>query len=249
MKKISIIIIITIGLSLLFTSCIELTGTGIKGEGELITKSIAISDFSEIEIETFVEVNYSQAPNTGSLEFTVDDNLWEYYNIYTKDHVLHIKLKDEYRNKFRMQPTKSVLTVSSEELEEISIAGSANVNFCTEFTSKKLSIGIAGSGKFIANQYPVSIENCEIGIAGSGNLQLKGSIQKAEIGIAGSGNVSALECAIAQLQVEIAGSGNVEAQVTDKLEVSIAGSGKVQYKGNPSTIETDIAGSGKIVKL
>jgi len=249
MKKITTIII-AISASLLFTSCLNiLNKEAIKGNGELITKSIAISEFSEMEIETFVEVNYSQAPNTGNLEFTIDDNLWEYCHIYTKDEVLHIKLKSEYKNRYRLMPTKSLLTVSSEQLENVAIAGSSKINFCTDFTSKNLNIDIAGSGKIIANQYPVKIEDFGIEIAGSGNVQLKGEIEKAEIEIAGSGNVNALDCEIAQLQVIIAGSGNVEAGVTDMLSVKIAGSGSVKYRGSPGAIETDIAGSGKIVKL
>ena len=244
MKK----IIIAISVSLFFTSCIMSKET-IKGNGELTTKSIDISEFSEIEIETFVELHYSQTPNTGNIEFTVDDNLWEYYNIYTKDNVLHIKLKDEYEKQFRLSPTKSLLTVSSEQLESVAIAGSSVLNFCTDFTSQKLGIAIAGSGKIIANQYPVKIEDFELGIAGSGNVQLKGNIQKAEITIAGSGNVKAFDCETAELRIGIAGSGNVEATVTDKLSVEIAGSGSVKYKGNPSVIETDVAGSGKVIKL
>ncbi|MCL2290353.1 MAG: DUF2807 domain-containing protein [Bacteroidetes bacterium] len=249
MKKINIITIIAISVSLLFTSCFSIVNKeSKKGDGELVTKSIGISDFSKIEIETYVEVNYFQAQNSGNLKFTVDSNLWEYYDIYTERDVLHIKLKEEHKKNIHLNPTKSLLTVSSEQLDEISIAGSSNINFCTEFTSKKLSIGIAGSGKLFANQYPVNIENCEIGIAGSGNLQLKGNIQKADIGIVGSGKVNALDCEIAQLYINIAGSGDIEAHITDKLDVTIAGSGDVKYKGNP-VISKNIAGSGKIIKL
>jgi len=250
MKKISSIATIVVSLSLFFASCIGFIAKETKkGDGELITKSIAISDFAKIDIETYVEINYSQAPNSGNLEFTVDNNLWKYYDIYTEKDVLHVKLKDHYKKNINPNPTKILLTVSSEQLEKISIAGSSNINFCTDFTSKKLSVKVAGSGKIIANQHPVEIEDFEIGIAGSGNVQLKGSIQKAGIDIAGSGKVNALGCEIAQLKIDIAGSGSVEAQITDKLVVNIAGSGSVKYKGNPDIIKTDIAGSGKIVKL
>jgi len=248
MKKITLIIsIIAVSLSLLFTSC-NAFAKDIKGNGKLVTKSIAIANFSEMEIETAVVVNYSQAENTGNLEFTVDENLFEYYDIYTKDNVLNIKLKKEYKNVIHPKPSKSVITVSSEQLEDIEIAGSSIFHFCTDFTARELSIDLAGSAIVSTNKNSVYIEQCEIEIAGSGQVQLKGTIQEAEIDIAGSGQVDALNCKISKLEVEIAGSGSVKAHVINELEVEIAGSGKVQYKGNP-VVSKDIAGSGKVVKL
>jgi hypothetical protein len=248
MKKTHIIIsIITLSVLLLFSSCIAFA-KDIKGDGKLTTKTISISDFSKVEIETYVEVNYSQKKNSGSLEFTVDQNLWEYYDIYTKKDVLHIKIKQEYKNRVSPKPTKSLLTVSSEQLKSIEMAGSSKFYFITAFNSDELNIELAGSGKVIANQHPVNIDECKVEIAGSGGVQLAGAVQYAEIDIAGSGEVMALDCKMSALKVEIAGSGKVEASVSDKLDVDIAGSGNVNFKGNPD-VKTDIAGSGKVKKL
>jgi hypothetical protein len=248
MKKHTFITIIAISLSLLFTSCIDLVAKEIKGNGNLVTQSIPVSNFSKIEIETYAIVDYSQKKNTGNVEFTVDDNLLEYYDIYTKGDLLIIKRKKEFKNKIEPKPTTILLTVSAEQLSDISIAGSAKVNFCTAFTADDLNIEIAGSGKIIMDKYPVNISGCNIEIAGSGGVQLSGNINEANIEMAGSSSVKALDCEINKLAVEIAGSATVEATVTDKLNVEIAGSGKVNYRGNPK-VETDIAGSGKVIKL
>jgi len=250
MKKSNLIIsFIALTVALLFTSCLSFTAkVTIYGNGELSTKSIPISDFSKIVIETYVEVNFSQEQNPGNLEFTVDENLWKYYDIHTKDNVLYIKLKNEYKKQVKVKATQSLLTVSSEQLESIDIAGSSNFIFNTAFTSKEFKIDLAGSGKIFANNHPVEIQNCSIEIAGSANIYLAGTIEIAKIEIAGSGNIEALECEFVQLIIDIAGSGNVEAQVTDKLAVEIAGSGDVRYKGDPE-VTSKIAGSGKVRKI
>jgi hypothetical protein len=247
MKKINIFIsILVASLMLLNTSCIA---KDIKGNGKLVTKSISISNFSKIEIETYFEINYSQGTNTGNLEFTIDENLWEHYDIHTKGDVLCLKCKQGFnKTGFTLKPTKSLITVSSEQLEKIEIAGSSKFNFCTAFASEELEIEIAGSGKVFADKHPVKVEELEIEIAGSGNVQLTGAVQTGKIQIAGSGNVNALNCKIARLSAEIAGSGRVEASVTDKLNADIAGSGSVTYKGNPD-VTPNIAGSGKVKKL
>jgi hypothetical protein len=250
MKKNNLIpSIIAIALLLLCTSCVNvILAKEIKGDGKMITKTINISDFSKVEIETYTEVNYSQGKNTGKLKITVDQNLWEYYDIFTKDDVLSIKLKKEHKEKVNLRPTKCLITISSEQLESIELAGSGKFNFCTAFKAPELNIDLAGSGKIFAHKYPVNIMECNIEIAGSGNVELTGNIAEGNIEIAGSGNVKALDCKFKQLNVEIAGSGNVEANVIDTLDVEIAGSGNVNFKGNP-TVSTDIAGSGKVKKL
>ena len=247
MKKITLIIsILAVSVSLLFTSC-NAFAKEIKGNGKLVTTSIPISKFSKIKIETFVVVDYSQDQNEETLDFMVDENLFEYYDIYTKGDALYIKLK-KGNCKNCPRPTTILVTVSSEKLRSIEIAGRSKFNFITAFHSDELNISLAGSGKITANKYPVNIEECKIEIAGSGGVQFAGAVNYAVVEIAGSGNVMALDCQISTLQVEIAGSGCVEANVTDKLKASIAGSGNVKFTGDPD-IKTDIAGSGKVVKL
>jgi len=245
-KNAPIIMFLAMFVSLMFSSCVAFAKE-IKGDGNLITKTVSISKFSKIEIETNVEVNFSQAPNKGSLEFTVDKNLWDFYDIYTQNEILYIKLKDP-KEKDRPSPTKGLIVVSSEKLEEIEMAGSSVFNFCTAFTAEKLSVDLAGSCKINANKFPVTIEECIFDMAGSCQVYLKGTVQQAEIDLAGSGSVKALDCKFDKLSVEIAGSGSVEAYVAKKLDVEIAGSGVVSYKGNPQ-VSSDIAGSGKVKKL
>ena len=164
----------------------------IKGNGKLITKTISISNFSKIEIDTKVDVNFSQAPNRGCLDFTVDDNLLDYFDVYTKDNILYIKIIDEYMENgvyLDLYPKKCLIKVSSEQLENIKIRGSSTINFNTAFTSKILNVELTGSGKVLANEYPVKIEDVKIVKTGSGKVELTGTIQRADIQMKGNGSV------------------------------------------------------------
>jgi hypothetical protein len=200
----------------------------------------------------------------------VDINLLQYYDIYTKDNVLYIKRNSEFQEKqccLSINPTKILLTVSSEQLEGIETTGSSIFNFCTAFSSKELNLKLTGSGKIFADKFPTKIENCKINISGSGKahlngtvqeakinisgsgkVHLKGTVQEAKINTSGSGGVSALDCKITRLSVDISGSGGVEAHVIDKLDVDLAGSGSMKFKGNPE-IKHHVSGSGRVVKL
>jgi hypothetical protein len=243
-KKAFIISVLAIYLLLLPTLCFaQMT----KGNGKLITKSIPISDFTKIEINTFVEINYSQGSNMGNLEFTVDGNLWEYYDIYTKDSVLCVRIKDEYKNKIYPKPTKSLITVSSEALDQISKRGNSIFNFCTAFTSKNLIINATGSGKVCAKKNPVEIENGMISVSGSGTVQLSGTIQQTQIYIRGSGDVQ-FAGTIQQTRIELSGSGKVHLSGSiHEANIYLRGSGTVKAKDcKINQLRADIGGSGSV---
>ena len=221
----------------------------VKGDGSLITQTIPISNFSKIGIEVDVEINYSQEKNKGNLEFTIDQNLWEYYDIYTKNDELYIKLKKEYRNKTKLIPTKSVITVFSRQLEEINITGHTEFHFCSKYFSKKLIIKNTGMGNIFANQYPVRISEFDATITGFGDILLMGDIRDAKVRITGRCNVSALDCRIVRMDVAISGNGNVEAQVFDKLNVVITGMGTVKFQGDPRLTTRFTGGKGEVINL
>ena len=254
MKKLSLICLLFVTFFLLSNPLLaNKRNQIIKGNGNLITKSMPISNFSKISVGVNVEINYSQAPNIGILEFTIDNNLLEYYDIYTEEDVLYIKRKvrdgkDRHReNSVILNPTKNLITVSSEQLEGITITGSSKVNFCTDFTSNTLEISLTGSSRILANKHPVNIENCKISITGTASVQLTGKIHLADVIITGSGRVM-FEGAIQQANMVITGSGSAQLKGNiQQASMSIAGRGSVKALDcTIAQLEATIAGSGVI---
>jgi hypothetical protein len=47
-------------------------------------------------------------------------------------------------------------------------------------------------------------------------------------------------------QISTTGAGDAQVAVAETLKVAITGAGKVQYSGNPPTIEKHISGAGSI---
>ena len=208
----------------------ELFAKNIKGNGKLVTTSIPVSNFSKIEIKANVDINYSQEKNMGSVEFIIDNNLLEYYDIYTNDDVLYIKYTEKFvKMPHSLKPTKSMMTISSEQLQNIEICGGSIFNFCTAFTSNELTLGMSGSSKVLANKHPVHIADGKIRIRGSGNAQFSGEVQQVDIEIAGSGQVTVLDCKMTKLTCRIRGSGNVQLSGTaEQADLEISGSGQVK---------------------
>lgn len=53
---------------------------------------------------------------------------------------------------------------------------------------------------------------------------------------------------VKQAKITMEGQGTVEVMVTEKLNAKITGAATVYYKGNPSSVLSDITGSGKVIK-
>lgn len=104
--------------------------------------------------------------------------------------------------------------------------------------------GIAGSGKLTLQK--LNQERLEVSIAGSGNILADGRVDDVEVHIAGSGDANMGKVQNRRTEVHIAGSGNTDIAPRDEADIHIAGSGDVNLHSNPRTVNTKIAGSGRI---
>ena len=129
------------------------------------------------------------------------------------------------------------------ELEEISVAGSSDVNVKSDFKAEILTLRVSGSG--VIDFDHLTTTDLEAKISGSGKIILAGNSDKFDAAVAGSGNVEAFEFVVADFDGKISGSGKCNVNVTKVLGASIAGSGAIIYMGKP-VVNSTVAGSGKV---
>lgn len=112
---------------------------------------------------------------------------------------------------------------------------------------KSFKSDISGSGGVTLN---LSIAgSAGFDISGSGEVEATGTAQAVKAEITGSGKVLAANLVTEKCDVRISGSGDVEINVKTELDAQISGSGTVSYKGNPSRVNADSSGSGKVRKM
>ena len=239
-------------IALFFAACktdFNFVSETIKGNGTLITKEISIEDYDKIEIVGRVDLNYQQLEENPYFQFTIDENLVEYLDIHVKNRILYIEpVKNETGlSTYNLNPTKFIVNTNSKQIRNIDLAGSGTINLVSDIQSDNLDFDIAGSGKIVSEK-SITIGILTIDLAGSGNIALKGNVETCKIDIAGSGNMISPDLSVKHLKCDIAGSGKVEIDVTESIHCDIAGSGTIIYTGNPSSVNQDIAGSGKLIK-
>ena len=204
MKKISLLFLIC-GLFLV-SSCIP-TQT-IKGDGNITTENIPVSEYDCLELEGGgMVVNYTQSDAPEGLEIKTDRNIFEKYEFNVENHKLKIRPKKEFRKHTNFRPTEFMVTANSRNLKKLAAAGSTHVNINSPLQAEEFEAGLAGSG-IIQFHDTASFTNLKIEIAGSGDIEAF-VVNKIKAEIAGSGSVK-YKGDPQDIQKKVMGSGKIE---------------------------------------
>ena len=156
------------------------------------------------------------------------------------------KLKITRKDRAMKRNSKVKIQVTVKSLKGVSMAGAGKMIGEGTFNAKNFTVSLSGAGDIKLNSESQSMT---VKIAGSGKVALAGKSKHGEVSIAGSGDLDALGLSVDTYNIRISGSGNCNINVAEEIDSRIAGSGNVNYKGNPSKVNTRAAGSGKVRKI
>ena len=256
-----------------FISCMLLIATNgfaqknnmVKGDGNIVTKKIAISDYDGIAYVGSVDIEYEQSNSSPYLKIKVDKNILPNLEIKVKGKTLIIQPKEKgYPNGLSLQPTVCEIKTNSRELKEINavgsgkfiatsplkvdklgvgMAGSCTINFSKLLEARKVEFSVAGSGNL--NAAKLKVDNLESSVAGSGTIVLTGEVERGYMSVAGGGDIKAFGCTVRKAECNVAGGGNIEVYASEQLDASTSGSGRILYKGDPE-LSKSVVGGGSI---
>jgi len=211
-----------------------------KGNGRLMTYEKSVSVFEKIDCEGSANVHFYASDEYRTV-ITVDSNLEEFAEVFTKNNTLHIRPKRGYSCIF----TKFLVEVYCPTVTEVSLSGSCDFSGKSKIVTPSLETTISGSGKMIGT---VECDSFSGKISGSGKIAIDGVAKDANIVISGSGKFDGADFNIKDAIVKISGSGDANIWVDDILKVNISGSGRINYRGEPE-INSSISGSGRIRRM
>lgn len=228
--------------ALLFCMSFSYAGNkSIRGNGNMTTITRTTSDYDAIACAG--QFDYILVAGTeGKITLEGEANLLDYIVTEVKDNKLVIKTQ----NHINLKPSNNKtikITIPFKDLNSVSLAGSGDLWNEDVITATDLEVALAGSGDVILN---IQASNTESKVAGSGDLTLKGSTNKLIAKVAGSGDFHGFSLQSNHTDVAVAGSGDAKVVSNESLKARVAGSGDIEYRGNPKTEDTKVAGSGSI---
>ena len=239
-------------------SCLSCAVFPVIGNGNLVSPEINVSSFEKINVSGSAEVRF-HASQGQRVVVTVDSNLFEYVDIFTRNRELNIRWKN--RGPYF---TKFLVDVYCPALTGISMSGSGSFVGVDKIVASSFGSNISGSGDMEGTiecvnfstrisgsgktNYNVICSNLTADISGSGDITIAGTGKDSSIRISGSGDFNGIEFKTNNASARISGSGSINIWVLDNLQANISGSGDVRYRGNPR-IDVSVSGSGRLRAL
>lgn len=214
----------------------------VHGSGRVITEERSVARFEDITLEGSLEVHLKQdQPIPVVIE--AEDNVMRVVETFVNGTTLHVKI----RNGVNLKSFRPIqVYVQNDQYRRIIFSGSGSLTANDTITSTLFTYEINGSAdarlKLDANEIRTILN-------GSGNMQLEGKANDYRSEVNGSGDIDALNLQADKARIRISGSGEQRIWVLNLLDARIDGSGNISYKGTPDTMNMEVNGSGKIIKL
>jgi len=189
---------------------------GIHGNGHIKTDERPVSAFANIDARGGFIIEWQSG--TPSLRITTDENLLPYIDSNVSGDTLHLRTREQIR------PTHGIRVVIS--------------------SPTRAGARISGAVKLDAKQ--LSGPRFALESRGASRVSLDGNIDELLADMTGASELAASALQTKTAEISTTGAGNAEVAVAETLKVVITGAGKVQYSGNPPTIEKHISGAGSV---
>jgi len=217
-------------------------GKRVSGNGKLITEERKVSSFNSIEASGSLKVHIRQ-DSSSSVEIKTDENLMEYIEVYVTGSTLVIKEKDG----FNPDPSNDLIVYTSAPVyKSVDVSGAGDIISDNIISGgEPLELGVSGSGSI---NVQVALPKVSTQVSGSGDVLLKGTSKEFAGSISGSGSIKAFDLTTDITTLQLSGAAEAEVTVNQKLDVNVSGSGDVKYKGN-AAVSQSISGSGSVKKV
>ncbi len=209
----------------------------IQGSGVAKTETRPIAAYENIVVDGTVDVEIkTDAPV--SLQITGDDNIVPLVQTEVKNGVLHISTQDgtSYSAKVNL-----VIHTTTPVLTSVKSNGTSDV---TVQAVKLAEIEVTGTGQVIATG--LNTPTLLVKSTGTSDVTLTGSTQKLVAKVSGTGALDAKNFKALDADVSVSGTGDAYVFVSGQFNANASGLGDIVYSGNPTIIEQNATGFGKI---
>lgn len=211
----------------------------VQGKGSLITKSISVTQFTEIELKKIGNVEIS----SGS-EYAVSvsdyENLVDLASFSVIDQRLIISYADTCVKNSRL----TIHITTPDPLYSLILSGTGNINVSSPLNELS-EIILSGIGKMVFRS-PVTSDDLFVDMEGDGYIFAYGEAKNLTANLGGSGSMDLTELNAKIVNCTLTGYGNIGTTVSQNLSALLAGTGNITYFGNPVVVQ-NITGTGSII--
>lgn len=227
---------------LLFTSCHNMFGKRIHGNGVIKTEGRKTGDFSSIDVGGAINVYLKQGADR-SVSIETDENLFEYIETSDDGDVLRIRP----RRNINLDPSGTVkVYVTAPAFTRLHVSGASKIISDSRITSEKeMDIDISGASEV---RVDIKAPRITAELSGASNMVLTGETKDFSVGGSGASNARCFELLTENANVDLSGASGADVFASVSIHGEASGASHIRYKGN-ATVQSNTSGAGSIKKV
>ncbi len=216
---IKLLLVLALAIALAAPASAGFFGQGVKGNGDLTTKTYDLDTCDAILLRCGLDVTVKFG-DTQQVALTMDENLVELFEIEARGGTLVIDAEKNPR-----PHKKAHLEVTLNSMKRLKISGAGDIEVI-DYDGAEL----------------------ELLIDGAGDLEVDGRAERLEIVLNGAGDIDARRLEVRDAEVTVNGAGDVSVYASSSADITINGVGDVDVYGKPEHFARSIQGIGDIDK-
>ena len=241
-------IFISIAITLLLNGCgKEQWDDCITSTGPMRTEIRQLASFHMVDLEDRIDLVLEHLPSS-SIEVEAGRNLMDQVITEVRDGVLHIR-NDNRCNWVRSFKPRITVKVPIEVVDKLILRGTGNVT--STDTVKQDVFEVEQWMAIGTTTLTVDVNAVYIGLhTGAGDVVLRGrASENANLYSGIMGTIDASEMRAHSVNINNSGIGDLRCWAEVELNVAIRDAGDVHYRGDPIFVDTQITGSGSLIKI
>lgn len=213
----------------------------IIGSGNIVTKTINVSSFDNINVQGLQDVVITQGSRTKVI-VKGSDNLMQFNEISVENGTLIVsQTRNKNFSKFNM-----TVEVTVPDLDKVTSNGTGDISFRGSFTTTSLTLILNGTGDIILPA--LKAQTCKANLNGTGDIQLSGTAANATLNLTGTGDLIAKFANVDAIKANLTGTGDLKISGSANSAIySATGTGDIYAKNMiANNVTASATGTGDI---
>lgn len=226
---------------LLFSSCDEITGERIRGNGNVISQVRTHSNFTGVEVSNAIHL-YVKQDSVSSVKVEADENLQQHIIITEENGVLRIREEDGTN----LNATGKIkVYVSAPAFKYLDASGASKIIGENELTGDAIDIDVTGASHA---DLELKTPKVSASMSGASSVSLVGQTKDLLIKGSGASDANCFELLSENAEVDLSGASNAEVFASVRITAEASGASDVRYKGS-AVVNQSTSGAGSVKKV
>lgn len=204
-------------------------GKGLKGSGNIVTRTIEAPAFDRIDAARAVKVVITDK-TSGKITIAADDNVMDYVVVEANGGRLTATIDKSINNLSNADVTVTVPANGS--IRALDASSAAKISSDVVLNADKFAMDASSAAKIDVS---VKAQSCAVAASSASKITLKGSAARCTADLSSASKLSAGEFVVAECSVNTSSAAKAVVNCTERLHADASSGSSIRYSGDCRT--------------